>query len=125
KGGDGGRDFHDGFLHSIGINETGHTGLSGWCDMSCLGRMNSALLRLLDKWSQCEYSFSLMRIIKQECATLWAFMAEVALYGNTAMTPSLNDIELFVEVARSSGFTRASEALNMPASTISRRITQL
>lgn len=41
------------------------------------------------------------------------------------MSPSLNDIELFVEVARGSGFTRASEALNMPASTISRRITQL
>lgn len=42
-----------------------------------------------------------------------------------AMTPSLDDIEVFVEVARSHGFTRAAEALDMPASTISRRITQL
>lgn len=41
------------------------------------------------------------------------------------MSPSLNDIELFVEVARSSGFTRAGEVLGMPASTISRRISQL
>jgi len=41
------------------------------------------------------------------------------------MQPSLNDIELFVEVARSQGFTRAGEALNMPASTISRRIARL
>jgi DNA-binding transcriptional LysR family regulator len=41
------------------------------------------------------------------------------------MSPSLNDIELFVEVARSQGFTRAGEALGMPASTISRRISQL
>lgn len=41
------------------------------------------------------------------------------------MSPSLNDIELFVEVARSHGFTRASEALDMPASTISRRISTL
>ncbi|MGB6007129.1 LysR substrate-binding domain-containing protein [Castellaniella sp.] len=41
------------------------------------------------------------------------------------MSPSLNDIELFVEVARSRGFTRAGEALGMPASTISRRISQL
>ncbi|MBV2182098.1 MAG: LysR family transcriptional regulator [Castellaniella sp.] len=41
------------------------------------------------------------------------------------MTPSLNDIEVFVEVARSHGFTRAAEALDMPASTISRHITQL
>jgi DNA-binding transcriptional LysR family regulator len=41
------------------------------------------------------------------------------------MTPSLNDIELFVEVARGHGFTRAGEALGMPASTISRRISRL
>lgn len=41
------------------------------------------------------------------------------------MSPSLNDIELFVEVARGSSFTRASEALDMPASTISRRVSLL
>ncbi|KAB0615120.1 LysR family transcriptional regulator [Castellaniella defragrans] len=41
------------------------------------------------------------------------------------MSPSLNDIELFVEVARGSSFTRAGEALDMPASTISRRIAAL
>ncbi|TAN27309.1 MAG: LysR family transcriptional regulator [Castellaniella sp.] len=41
------------------------------------------------------------------------------------MSPSLNDIELFVEVARSQNFTRAGEALNMPASTVSRRLSQL
>ncbi len=41
------------------------------------------------------------------------------------MSPALNDIELFVEVARGGGFTRASEALDMPASTISRRISLL
>jgi len=41
------------------------------------------------------------------------------------MTPSLDDIELFVEVARSQNFTRAGEALDMPASTVSRRLSQL
>lgn len=41
------------------------------------------------------------------------------------MTPSLNDIELFVEVARSQNFTRAGESLNMPASTVSRRLSRL
>ncbi|HEX7386115.1 MAG TPA: LysR family transcriptional regulator [Castellaniella sp.] len=41
------------------------------------------------------------------------------------MTPSLNDIELFVELARSQNFTRAGEALDMPASTVSRRLSQL
>lgn len=41
------------------------------------------------------------------------------------MFPSLNDIELFIEVARSQGFTRAGDALGMPASTISRRISRL
>ncbi|WP_322997817.1 LysR family transcriptional regulator [Castellaniella sp.] len=41
------------------------------------------------------------------------------------MSPSLNDLELFVEVARSQGFTRAGDALGMPASTLSRRISQL
>jgi DNA-binding transcriptional LysR family regulator len=41
------------------------------------------------------------------------------------MSPSLNDIELFVEVARSQNFTRAGESLNMPASTVSRRLSQL
>jgi DNA-binding transcriptional LysR family regulator len=41
------------------------------------------------------------------------------------MTPSLNDIELFVEVARSHSFTRAGEALDMPPSTVSRRLSQL
>lgn len=43
----------------------------------------------------------------------------------TIMSPSLNDIELFVEVARSNSFTRASKTLDMPTSTISRRVSQL
>jgi len=42
-----------------------------------------------------------------------------------AMSPSLNDIELFVEVARGSSFTRAGDVLDMPASTVSRRISAL
>jgi DNA-binding transcriptional LysR family regulator len=41
------------------------------------------------------------------------------------MTPSLDDIALFVEVAKNKNFTRAAYALNMPASTVSRRITGL
>ncbi len=41
------------------------------------------------------------------------------------MEPSLNDIALFVEVAKSRSFTRAAAALDMPASTLSRRISQL
>lgn len=41
------------------------------------------------------------------------------------MTPSLNDIELFVEVGRSQSFTRAGEALDMPPSTVSRRLSHL
>ena len=47
------------------------------------------------------------------------------LHWKDAMSPSLNDIELFVEVARGGGFTRAGEALDMPASTLSRRISVL
>ncbi|MGB3290561.1 MAG: LysR family transcriptional regulator [Burkholderiaceae bacterium] len=41
------------------------------------------------------------------------------------MNPSLDDIALFVEVAKSRSFTRAAESLNMPASTLSRRISLL
>lgn len=41
------------------------------------------------------------------------------------MGPLLNDIALFVEVAKSRSFTRAAEALNMPVSTLSRRIREL
>lgn len=41
------------------------------------------------------------------------------------MTPSLDDIELFVEVAKALSFTRASEALDVPAPTISRRVARL
>ncbi|MGO3742526.1 LysR substrate-binding domain-containing protein [Kerstersia sp.] len=37
----------------------------------------------------------------------------------------LNDIALFVEVARRKSFTRASEATGIPTSTLSRRITEL
>ncbi|MFT0534418.1 LysR family transcriptional regulator [Castellaniella hirudinis] len=37
----------------------------------------------------------------------------------------MDDLELFVEVARNRGFTRAGAVLGMPASTLSRRITQL
>lgn len=39
--------------------------------------------------------------------------------------PSLDDLELFVEVARSRGFTKAGAALGMPASTLSRRVSRL
>lgn len=39
--------------------------------------------------------------------------------------PSLNDIELFVEVARSHGFTRAGNVLGIPPSTLSRHLTAL
>ncbi|KQY82426.1 LysR family transcriptional regulator [Pelomonas sp. Root1444] len=38
---------------------------------------------------------------------------------------SLGDIELFVEVARAKGFRRAADLLDMPNSTLSRRITEL
>lgn len=41
------------------------------------------------------------------------------------MSLSLDNIALFVEVARARSFTRAAESLNMPASTLSRRITEL
>lgn len=41
------------------------------------------------------------------------------------MNPSLDDIALFVEVAKSRSFTRAAESLDMPASTLSRRISAL
>lgn len=41
------------------------------------------------------------------------------------MSPSLDDIALFVEVAKSRSFTRAAESLDMPASTLSRRISAL
>src|SRR3546814_14295807 len=41
------------------------------------------------------------------------------------MSPSLDDIALFVEVAKSRSFTRAADALEMPASTLSRRISML
>lgn len=41
------------------------------------------------------------------------------------MSLSLDSIALFVEVARARSFTRAAESLNMPASTLSRRISAL
>ncbi|MGP1666683.1 MAG: LysR family transcriptional regulator [Rhodanobacter sp.] len=41
------------------------------------------------------------------------------------MNPSLDDIGLFTEVARVKSFTHAANALNMPASTLSRRISAL
>ncbi len=41
------------------------------------------------------------------------------------MSPLLNDIALFVEVAKTKSFTRAAEALNMPVSTLSRRIREM
>ena len=41
------------------------------------------------------------------------------------MKPSLDDIALFTEVARARSFTRAADSLNMPASTLSRRISAL
>ncbi|NDJ57447.1 LysR family transcriptional regulator [Enterobacteriaceae bacterium 4M9] len=37
----------------------------------------------------------------------------------------LNDMALFVEVVRAKGFRRAAQALDMPGSTLSRRISQL
>lgn len=41
------------------------------------------------------------------------------------MGPSLDNIALFVEVAKTRSFTRAAQSLNMPASTLSRRISEL
>lgn len=41
------------------------------------------------------------------------------------MHPSLSDIELFVEVARNRSFTRAGEVLDVPASTVSRRVARM
>lgn len=41
------------------------------------------------------------------------------------MATSLNDIALFVEVAKRKNFSRAAEALDMPVSTLSRRISEL
>lgn len=41
------------------------------------------------------------------------------------MTPSLDNIALFVEVAKTGSFTRAAQALNMPTSTLSRRISEM
>lgn len=40
-------------------------------------------------------------------------------------TPALNDIQIFAEVARRGSFVRAAEALDMPTSTVSRRVAQL
>ncbi|WP_251863950.1 LysR family transcriptional regulator [Achromobacter sp. Marseille-Q4962] len=42
-----------------------------------------------------------------------------------ASTVQLNDIALFVEVAKRKSFSRAARALNMPTSTLSRRISEL
>lgn len=41
------------------------------------------------------------------------------------MDPSLDNIALFVEVAKIRNFTRAAQSLNMSASTLSRRISEL
>lgn len=41
------------------------------------------------------------------------------------MDIQLNDIALFVEVAKRKNFSHAAEALNIPASTLSRRVTDL
>lgn len=41
------------------------------------------------------------------------------------MDIQLNDIALFVEVAKRKNFSHAAEALNMPASTLSRRVSDL
>src|SRR3546814_381370 len=41
------------------------------------------------------------------------------------MKPSLDDIALFTEVAKARSFTRAAHSLNMPASTLSRRVSAL
>lgn len=41
------------------------------------------------------------------------------------MSALLNDIALFVEVAKHKNFSRAAEALHMPVSTLSRRVSQL
>ncbi|ARP88652.1 LysR family transcriptional regulator [Bordetella genomosp. 9] len=41
------------------------------------------------------------------------------------MNIKLNDIALYVEVARRKNFSRAAEALNIPASTLSRRVGEL
>ncbi len=41
------------------------------------------------------------------------------------MDINLNDIALYVEVVRRKSFTRASKALGIPLSTLSRRITEL
>ncbi|MFT0545614.1 LysR substrate-binding domain-containing protein [Allopusillimonas ginsengisoli] len=44
---------------------------------------------------------------------------------NSSQPTSLDDIALFVAVARHKSFTRGADALDMPASTLSRRISQL
>jgi DNA-binding transcriptional LysR family regulator len=41
------------------------------------------------------------------------------------MLPPLNDMVLFVEVVKAKGFVRAAEAIGMPSSTVSRRISAL
>jgi DNA-binding transcriptional LysR family regulator len=41
------------------------------------------------------------------------------------MDIQLNDIALFVEVAKRKNFSHAAEALNMPSATLSRRVTEL
>lgn len=41
------------------------------------------------------------------------------------MSPSLDNIALFIEVARIGSFTRAAQSLNIPASTLSRRISEM
>lgn len=41
------------------------------------------------------------------------------------MLPPLNDMALFVEVVKAKGFVRAAEAIGMPSSTLSRRISEL
>ena len=41
------------------------------------------------------------------------------------MDIQLNDIALFVEVAKRKNFSHAAEALNIPTSTLSRRVSEL
>ncbi len=48
-----------------------------------------------------------------------------ALNLKSTMDIQLNDIALFVEVAKRKNFSHAAEALNIPASTLSRRVSEL
>jgi len=57
--------------------------------------------------------------------TIYAAPSPAPDLADSPGEPQLNDIGLFIEVARRSSFSRAAENLGVPATTVSRRLRQL